>query len=121
MDTRKLITVLFFLLFTAPLFAQENNTPAVVISKNDVTLFKNSKGHTVIQWKNSIQPALEFLVQASIDGGSFRAVKRIVAAPSNNNNRYQTTDESGKNYKYYRILCIDVTGNYSYSKAVPVK
>ena len=120
MDTRKLITILSFLFFTTPLLAQENSNPAnpIVLCKNALQIEKNVEGNAVLKWNGYNQMAKEFLLQASTDGNSFRAIKRIVAT---SNNAYETVDESGKGYNYYRIICIDGADNYLYSKAVPVK
>ncbi len=136
MDTRKLVTAIAFSLFATTGFAQLVNLQEATPYKtapsetgkqdldssnpvtDDITIYRTSGGINVVRWTTGKDQALEFLLQGSKDGVSFRVIKRVVATTSNTDlNIYEASDESGKGYTQFRVIHISTTGNY-YSKSV---
>ena len=119
MDTRKLITVIAFLFVATAGFAQtpQTKTNTFLSAVDEIMVHKNAYGKAVIEWSTESKPTLEFLVQGSVDGINFRAIKRVVASVDKAKKAaFQATDESDKGYVYFRIIAIDAAGHYSYSK-----
>ena len=132
MGTRKLITTFAFMLLTATGFAQpdsfagpitgpssvQNDLHTSEYGKDDIRTFKNKEGNHIIRWNSSNRHALEFLLQGSIDGTNFRAIKRIIATSSGTGiNSYEATVKGGKGYTHFRVIYINQTSN-AYSKVV---
>ncbi len=122
MGTRKLFSSLAFLFFVTTATAQEHVRPATTsIDKTSpagdavegLKVYKDALGKTFISWKSTGSKPLEFLVQGSKDGKVFRAIKRLPAAASQT---YQTFDEAHHGYAYFRVICIDEGGHFTYSQ-----
>jgi len=131
MDTRKLFTALAFSLVSATCFAQQAHpelvpplpanyeAPAAATDVwNDISISKNEEGARVISWRIEGAQPLEFLLQASTDSKTYRAIKRIKATEETN---YEATDDSANNWRHFRVICIDVTGAFFYSPVVHLK
>ena len=122
MGTRKLLTSLAFVLLSAAGFAQDRPAKTLATTDNtsfagdavaEIKVYKDASGKNVISWTSTGVQSLEFLLQGSTDGKVFRAIKRLPAAASG---KYETSDENHPGFSYFRIICIDKGGHFSYSK-----
>ncbi len=122
MGTRKLFTSLAFVILSTASFAQERAAKTVTPTDNvsttgdavaDIKVYKDALGKNVISWTSTGLQSLEFLLQGSTDGKVFRAIRRLPAAASG---KYETSDETHPGFSYFRIICIDKGGHFSYSR-----
>ena len=122
MGTRKLLTSLAFAILSTAGFAQER--PAKTLASidhvssaeddvRDIKVYKDASGKAVISWTSTGLQSLEFLLQGSTDGKVFRAIRRLPATASG---KYETSDASHPGFSYFRIICIDKGGHFSYSR-----
>ena len=128
MDTKKLF--LAFLLFslsqclaaqtTANDFAISTATTASDNFSWNITVNKNASGSNVIQWNATPEnSAIEFLVQRSEDGESFKAFKRIVL--SDTKEIYEAEDKERKSKTYYRVIQINANNKWCYSAVASIQ
>ena len=122
MGTRKLLTSLAFAMLSTACFAQDrpattitsiSNLSAAGDAVDDIKVYKDALGKVVITWTSTGLKPLEFLLQGSTDGKIFRAIKRLPAAASG---KYETSDEGHPGFSFFRIICIDKGGHFSYSR-----
>jgi hypothetical protein len=122
MGTRKLLTSLAFVILSTACFAQartaKTTTPTDNLSSTgdaiaEIKVYKDAFGKNVISWTSTGLQSLEFLLQGSTDGKVFRAIKRMPVTASG---KYETSDESHPGFSYFRIICIDKGGHFSYSR-----
>lgn len=127
MGTRKLLTSLAFFILSTACFAQHRPAKAVTSADNisstgdvvaDIKVYKDALGKNVISWTSTGLQSLEFLLQGSTDGKVFRAIKRLPVAASG---KYETSDESHPGFSYFRIICIEKGGHFSYSRSASAR
>jgi hypothetical protein len=120
------------MLFTATGFAQlgsftgtltgpssaQNYVHTSEYGADEIRTYKNKEGNHIIRWNSKNGQTLEFLLQGSVDGTNFRAIKRIIATSSGTGiNSYEATVKGGKGYTHFRVIYINQASN-SYSKVV---
>ena len=122
MGTRKLLTSLAFAILSTVCFAQDRPAKTSASIDNlssagdvvkDIRVLKDALGKSVISWTSAGLKPLEFLLQGSTDGKVFRAIKRLPAAASG---KYETSDDGHPGFSFFRIICIDKGGHFSYSR-----
>jgi hypothetical protein len=102
---------------TGPLLAY-NYSHASEYGADEIRTYKNKEGNHIIRWNSRNGHTLEFLLQGSMDGTNFRAIKRIIATSSGTGiNSYEATVKGDKGYTHFRLIYINQTSN-AYSKVV---
>ncbi|HEV7620441.1 MAG TPA: T9SS type A sorting domain-containing protein [Flavisolibacter sp.] len=123
MDLRFTLSIFLFCIsfnaFSQSETASNNISTPLPLVWDNIQVNKDSEGNNIITWWALPEyHVVEFIIQRSDNGHSFKAFKRIVANRRDNNYQVQIND---KGNQYYRIISIDDRNKFSYSKIVTVK